>query len=120
MDEYGKNNSAEYFNKNPLDSASAKDVFRATLESGEPTESVDKVAATLVRTKMGAYPVFFMLFGTPKLYRPPESTSTTTSSDIVNVVREPHRSKQDGGMKMNIHGLGLILNPTTVPPHFSR
>jgi hypothetical protein len=38
----------------------------------------------------------------------------------VNVVREPHpqKSEQTGGMKMKIQGLGLILNPTTVPPHF--
>lgn len=115
----GKNNSAEYFEKNPLDRASAEDVFRATLEhDGASAETANKAAMALIRTRMGAYPVFFTLFGTPKLYRPDGSASTTTSSDIVNVVREPHRSKQDGGMKMKIQGLGLILNPTTVPPHF--
>ena len=115
----GKNNSAEYFKENQLDRAPSEDVFRATLESGEdPPESEDnKAVAALVRTKMGAYPVVFMLFGTPKLYRPTPS-KTPSSSNIVNVVREPPQPKQDGGMKMKIQGLGLILNPTTVPPHF--
>ena len=115
----GKNNSAEYFKENRLDRAPSEEVFRATLESGEdPPESEDnKAVAALVRTKMGAYPVVFMLFGTPKLYRPTPS-KTPSSSNIVNVVREPPQPKQDGGMKMKIQGLGLILNPTTVPPHF--
>ena len=116
----GTNKSAEYFTENPLDRAPSEDVFRATLENGEeikPAKSTE-AADALVRTKMGAYPIAFMLFGTPKLYRP--TPPTPSSSNIVNVVREPHpqKSEQTGGMKMKIQGLGLILNPTTVPPHF--
>ena len=112
----GKDNSAEYFEINPLGRAPSEDVFRATLERDETGNNAEAMA--LIRTRMGAYPVFFTLFGTPKLYRPDDSDSTKTTTDIVNVVREPHRSKQDGGTKMKIQGLSLILNSNMVPPHF--